>query len=69
MNDQSTLLAVRDMERSKCFYCGLLGMTVTDDFSANVTLSDRGLSEEQTAKRMDVPLDCVLAMKGKSHAD
>lgn len=69
MNDQSTRIVVRDMERSKRFYCGLLGMTVTDDFGANVTLSDRGLSEEQTAKRMDVPLDYVLAMKEKSRAD
>ncbi|MBE6906917.1 MAG: glyoxalase [Ruminococcaceae bacterium] len=41
MNYQCTLLAVRDMERSKRFYCDLLGMTVTADFGANVTLSDR----------------------------
>ncbi|WP_283608771.1 VOC family protein [Faecalispora anaeroviscerum] len=34
-----TLISVRDMERSKRFYCDLLGMTVTADFSANVTLS------------------------------
>lgn len=35
----STLLAVRDMEKSKRFYCEMLGLTVTDDFGANVTLS------------------------------
>ena len=40
MNYQCTLLAVEDLERSKEFYCGLLGMTVTADFGANVTLSD-----------------------------
>lgn len=34
------LLAVLDMERSKQFYCGLLGMEITADFGANVTLSD-----------------------------
>ena len=41
MDYQCTLIAVRDMERSRRFYCGLLGMTVTADFGANVTLSDR----------------------------
>lgn len=41
MNYQCILIAVRDMERSKRFYCDLLGMTVTTDFGANVTLSDR----------------------------
>jgi catechol 2,3-dioxygenase-like lactoylglutathione lyase family enzyme len=28
------------MERSRRFYCDLLGLEVTDDFGANVTLSD-----------------------------
>lgn len=41
MNYQSTLIAVHDIEKSKQFYCGLLGMTVTADFGANVTLSNR----------------------------
>lgn len=41
MEYQSTLLAVRNMQRSRRFYCGLLGMTVTADFGANITLSDR----------------------------
>ncbi len=41
MKYQCTLIAVRDMERSKRFYCDLLGMEVTADFGANVTLSDR----------------------------
>lgn len=36
----STLLAVRDMERSKRFYHDVLGMDVTADFGANVTLED-----------------------------
>ncbi len=35
-----TLLAVADMARSKRFYCELLGMDVTADFGANITLSD-----------------------------
>ncbi|MEM1484494.1 VOC family protein [Oscillospiraceae bacterium PP1C4] len=39
MKYQSTLIAVRDMECSKQFYCELLGLKVTDDFGANVTLS------------------------------
>ena len=40
MKMQCTLLAVRDLEASKQFYCHLLGMEVTDDFGANVTLSN-----------------------------
>ena len=39
MKYQSTLLAVTNMERSKAFYCGLLGREVVADFGANVTLS------------------------------
>lgn len=35
-----TLLAVRDMERARKFYCTLLGLSVTADFGANITLSD-----------------------------
>lgn len=38
MKYQCTLITVRDMERSKQFYCGLLGLEVTCDFGANVTL-------------------------------
>jgi len=41
MKYQCTLIAVRDMERSKRFYCELLGMEITADFGANVTLSER----------------------------
>lgn len=40
MKYMGTLIAVSDMERSKEFYCGLLGMEVTADFGANVTLND-----------------------------
>lgn len=36
-----TLIAVRDMERSKRFYCDLPDMTVTADFGANVTLKKK----------------------------
>ena len=39
MKYQSTLLAVTNMERSKAFYCGLLGREIVADFGANVTLS------------------------------
>lgn len=35
-----TLLAVADMARAKHFYCELLGVKVTADFGANITLSD-----------------------------
>lgn len=35
-----TLIAVRDMERSRQFYCDLLEMDVAADFGANVTLSE-----------------------------
>lgn len=36
-----TLIAVRDIEASKRFYCQLLGMQITADFGTNVTLSGR----------------------------
>lgn len=36
---QGTLIAVSDMERSKRFYCELLGLSVEGDFGANVQLS------------------------------
>jgi catechol 2,3-dioxygenase-like lactoylglutathione lyase family enzyme len=35
----ATLLAVQDMERSKRFYHDVLGLEVTGDFGANVTLT------------------------------
>ncbi|MBP1758216.1 MAG: lactoylglutathione lyase-like lyase [Firmicutes bacterium] len=41
MDFACTLIAVGDMERSKNFYQQLLGMEVTADFGANVTLSHR----------------------------
>lgn len=34
------LIVAADMARSRHFYCGLLGLVVTTDFGANVTLSD-----------------------------
>ncbi len=40
MRYSGTLLAVADMARARHFYCELLGMRVTADFGANVTLSD-----------------------------
>ena len=40
MKYQCTLLAVRDMERSRRFYETVLGLCVTADFGANVTMSD-----------------------------
>lgn len=40
MKYSCTLLAVADMACAKRFYCELLGMRVTSDFGANVTLSD-----------------------------
>lgn len=41
MQHTVTLLAVRDIEASKRFYCELLGLEITCDFGANVTLSHR----------------------------
>lgn len=35
-----TLLVVADLRRAKHFYCELLGLEVTADFGANVTLSN-----------------------------
>jgi len=35
----ATLLAVKDMERSKCFYCEVLGLEVVEDLGENVTLT------------------------------
>ena len=39
MKYMGTLLAVRDMEKSKRFYCELLGLKVVGDFGANISLS------------------------------
>jgi len=39
MNRVSTLIAVRDMEASKRFYYGVLGLEVIADFGANVMLT------------------------------
>lgn len=36
-----TLLAVKDIEKSKKFYQEVLGLEITEDFGANVTLSGR----------------------------
>ncbi len=41
MEIMTTLIAVRDIEKSKHFYTGLLGMVVTHDLGVNVTLDDR----------------------------
>lgn len=38
MNYMSTLIAVKDMEKSKRFYKEVLGLQVVADFGANVTL-------------------------------
>lgn len=40
MKYQCTLLAVRDMEKAKRFYETVLGLSVTADFGANVTMGD-----------------------------
>lgn len=48
MRYAATLIAVTDMERSKAFYRDLLGMEVTADFGANVTLD--GVLSLQTAE-------------------
>lgn len=40
MKYMSTVLAVRDMEASKAFYQKILGMKITCDLGANVTLDD-----------------------------
>ncbi len=39
MKYSSTLIAVKDMEKSKQFYCDLLNLDVIVDFGANVTLT------------------------------
>lgn len=40
MEYMGTLIVVADMEASKKFYMGLLGMEITMDFGANVTLDN-----------------------------
>ena len=39
MNYKGTLIAVKDIEKAKIFYCDVLGLEVTCDFGANVTLT------------------------------
>lgn len=46
MNYQSTLLAVKDIERSKKFYCDLFGQTVAEDYGLNVAF-DSGIALQQ----------------------
>lgn len=47
MKLSATLLAVQDMARSRRFYCDVLGLCVTADFGANISLS--GTLSLQTA--------------------
>lgn len=56
MELKNTLLAAADMERSLAFYESVLGLRVV--LGANKTLTG-GLTPEETAKRMDVPVDYV----------
>jgi catechol 2,3-dioxygenase-like lactoylglutathione lyase family enzyme len=47
MDYQGTLIAVKDMAKAKRFYHDVLGLDVTCDFGANVTLS-KGLFLQTT---------------------
>lgn len=38
MKFSGTLLVVKDIEKAKTFYCDLLGMTITSDLGANVSM-------------------------------
>ncbi|MCL1918917.1 MAG: VOC family protein [Peptococcaceae bacterium] len=40
MHCKGTLIAVKDMEKAKCFYHDVLGLNVVDDFGANVVLTE-----------------------------
>jgi len=44
---KSTLLAVKDIERAKQFYQRILGLEVTADFGANVTLAEHVCLQEE----------------------
>lgn len=39
MKYTATLIAVKNMEKSKRFYCDVLGLDIISDFGANVTLT------------------------------
>lgn len=56
---QTPLLAVRDTERSKRFYCGLFDQRVVLDFGENITFSGGFAIQEKFAWLTGVPEDSV----------
>ena len=63
MELKNPLLAVSDMARSLAFYETVLGLRVISDFRANKTL-EGGMTPEEAAARMDVPVDYVRERMG-----
>lgn len=62
MKYKAPMLVVRDMERSKEFYREVLGLRMTLDFGANITLTG-GLSlqtEESWARFLDIPRSDIV---------
>ena len=63
MELKNPLLAVSDMARSLAFYETVLGLRVILDCRANKTL-EGGMTPEEAAARMDVPVDYVRERMG-----
>lgn len=54
-----TLLSVTDLARARSFYCDVLGMTVTADFGANITLNGRVALQTMDAWKSFLHTDAV----------
>lgn len=57
---KAALLAVRDVEASKRFYCELLGQTVETDLGWNVTMSGGFVLQQEFAWLCDIPRESVV---------
>ena len=60
MKYTSTLIAVKDIEKSKQFYHDVLGLNITADFGANVTLDGGIVLQTLDTWKSFIGTDCVL---------
>lgn len=66
MEYRSTLIVVQDLTRAKRFYCELLGMKVTADFGASVTLDDAVILQTAESWRRIVGRDLPATKESNS---
>lgn len=66
MEYRSTLIVVQDLAPAKRFYCELMGMHVTADFGASVTLDDAVVLQTAESWRRIVGRDLPAARESNS---